>query len=359
MSQAGSKSGTNCLRRESTGRATARTRLRLFAATMFVVIVCLGSVASLLVKNVHAVSSGRAYRSAQPSAHSLDRFAREYGIRTIVNLRGPWAGKRWYEDEHAAGKRLGIAVHDINLCSHNLAPMDELRRLVAVFDTCERPILMHCRRGADRTSLASALYLVLCEDADLDSAMQQYRLVYGHTGWAWGNHLPHVFDCYRGWLVHHGRAHSSATFREWIATEQYAWIFGAQLTLEPFGEPLRTNKATPVKCTALNVSRYAWTLTSPCQKGIHLKVTIREAPNGEETVLRIGDRVGNVAPGEHAVFAFVIPPIPRAGRYLLDAELVDSEDVRFDIMGSGKCHRELEVIADATMAKASHAATVH
>lgn len=38
--------------------------------------------------NFHAVIPGEVYRSAQPLGAALARYRNEYGIRTVLNLRG-------------------------------------------------------------------------------------------------------------------------------------------------------------------------------------------------------------------------------------------------------------------------------
>lgn len=58
--------------------------------------------------NFHSVVAGEVYRSAQPSGATLSRYQRDYGIRTVINLRGENASEAWYQDEIATSRRLGI-----------------------------------------------------------------------------------------------------------------------------------------------------------------------------------------------------------------------------------------------------------
>ena len=53
----------------------------------------------LLGSNFHTVLPGRVYRGAQPSAADVDRLAKDYGVKTIVNLRGSGIPNGWYMDE--------------------------------------------------------------------------------------------------------------------------------------------------------------------------------------------------------------------------------------------------------------------
>jgi len=56
-----------------------------------------------------------------------------------------------------------------------------MEELVALMKKAPKPLLVHCKAGADRTSLASALYLyALKHDPDADRAIS---IIYGHFPW--------------------------------------------------------------------------------------------------------------------------------------------------------------------------------
>jgi len=38
--------------------------------------------------NFHTLTPGEAYRSAQPNIEDIENYTKEYGIRSILNLRG-------------------------------------------------------------------------------------------------------------------------------------------------------------------------------------------------------------------------------------------------------------------------------
>src|ERR1700689_726183 len=67
-----------------------------------------------LGSNFHTVVEGRCYRAAQPSGSSLESYIRQYGIQTVINLRGPNPGEDWYDDEMLAAQR-----HKVNFVSVN------------------------------------------------------------------------------------------------------------------------------------------------------------------------------------------------------------------------------------------------
>ncbi len=108
--------------------------------------------------NFHEVDEGKLYRIAQPGKTDIERIHAEYGIKTILNLRGENEGERWYDVEKETAEKLGIKLINIGMKASRLPHKEDLIKLLDTFKTAERPILMHCQAGADRTGEASAIY---------------------------------------------------------------------------------------------------------------------------------------------------------------------------------------------------------
>jgi protein tyrosine/serine phosphatase len=129
--------------------------------------------------NVHVLAPGVAIRSAQPSAARLDDIVRTYGVRSVVNLRGPNAGKAWYDEELAASSRLGLAHIDIALSARQELSPAQLDAVLARVAQAPKPVLIHCNGGSDRTGLVSAAW-VWSHGGTADDAGRQLALRYGH-----------------------------------------------------------------------------------------------------------------------------------------------------------------------------------
>lgn len=132
--------------------------------------------------NVHEVEAGSFYRSAQLSPEGLASVLDRYGIRTVINLRGP-SSARWYAEERAVSTDKGIAHVDIALSANREPDPATIQELTRLLRDSPRPILVHCKGGADRSGLASALFLLTAEHRPAEEAGGQLSMVYGHFPW--------------------------------------------------------------------------------------------------------------------------------------------------------------------------------
>jgi protein tyrosine/serine phosphatase len=130
--------------------------------------------------NFHIVAVGKLYRSAQPSAGDLAAYAKTYGLRSVINLRGAHPGEPWYDDEIRASNELGLLHIDLALSARRELTPAQLASLKTAFSEAPAPILVHCKSGADRTGLAAALFLFAIERVPAKDAAAQLSIRYGH-----------------------------------------------------------------------------------------------------------------------------------------------------------------------------------
>ena len=131
--------------------------------------------------NFRTVSPGRVYRSGQLTEKQLVEYAREYGIRSVLNLRGRNEQSDWWKEEVAAAGRLGLKHYDLGLSSRKEPTEKEVQKLVAILQEAPKPLLIHCSGGADRSGLASAIYLCRFEGYPYEEARKQLSFIYGHS----------------------------------------------------------------------------------------------------------------------------------------------------------------------------------
>jgi protein tyrosine/serine phosphatase len=143
--------------------------------------------------NRHRIGE-RAWRSAQPTPGQIAAFARD-GIRTIVNLRGErLCGSYWLEVE--ACRRHGIELVDFQVRSRAAPSRAELRAARELFERIDYPMLMHCKSGADRAGLMSALFRIVKDGCPVAVAKEELGLKFGHIRQADTGILDYFFQRY-------------------------------------------------------------------------------------------------------------------------------------------------------------------
>jgi len=100
------------------------------------------------VKNFHQVSEDL-YRSGQPQHSGMHELS-AMGVKTIINLRNS------INDRHEIRNTDLKEVH-IRIGTKKLNYQDVLNTMIAFRDS-EKPMLVHCRRGSDRTGCMVAAY---------------------------------------------------------------------------------------------------------------------------------------------------------------------------------------------------------
>jgi protein tyrosine phosphatase (PTP) superfamily phosphohydrolase (DUF442 family) len=130
--------------------------------------------------NFHTVKEGAFYRSAQLAKDELQIAIRNHGIKGILNLRGAHPGEPWYDDEVTVSKALGVAHYDYALSAYRIVTNKQITDLLGIIRHAPKPLLVHCKSGADRTGLVSALYRFAIEGKSAAEADAQLSVVYGH-----------------------------------------------------------------------------------------------------------------------------------------------------------------------------------
>lgn len=136
-----------------------------------------------LLGNVHVVVEKQYYRSAQLDKAALERVIQEYGIKSILNLLGTSHEKSWYADEIAVSRQLGVEHHDYGISASEFVNANKIDEILKILRDAPKPILVHCKNGADRSGLVSAIYLAEIQGVAVDEAIGQLSLYYGHFPW--------------------------------------------------------------------------------------------------------------------------------------------------------------------------------
>ncbi len=276
-------------------------------------------------RNLHVVVEGKVYRGAQPTPVALRELVQRYHIKTIVNLRGCCNPMPWYLDQCRAVQELDLNQEDVCLSAGRMPPMHELRRLVEVLDGAAHPLFLHCWRGADRTGLAAAVFLLLQPDISLAEARRQLRPRYGHFALGRPAELDEFLEMYEAWLHRHGMEHSPQAFRRW-ARHDYQGGYHAY-RIEHFAAlgPLRTGEPLGFTVRFRNTGQRSWQFKPTLTAGHHAGFQLRDERGQTVTMGYGGFMDKEVPPGEAIDVTLVVPPLHAPGRYRLLVDLVERQ----------------------------------
>ncbi len=161
--------------------------------------------------NTEEIAAG-VWRSNQPDPDRIATY-KDMGIKAVLNLRGT-ANRSHYLLEKEACEAQGIELVSIALSAKKAAPKELYLTLLDIFDSIERPFVVHCKSGADRTGLASVFYLLHVENQPLAVARKQLALRYVHLRWLKTGILDDILDAYEQDLKGLG----PMSLRTWLST---------------------------------------------------------------------------------------------------------------------------------------------
>nr|WP_299344590.1 dual specificity protein phosphatase family protein [Allomuricauda sp.] len=125
------------------------------------------------------------FRSEQPSKKGF-RELEAMGIKTIINLRR-------LKDDNRKAKGTGLQLKKVPLRSAKMVETD-IANVLGLIHASEKPVLIHCWHGSDRTGVIIAAYRVVFENWDKERAIQEFRRKeFGyHENW-----YPNLLDLIR------------------------------------------------------------------------------------------------------------------------------------------------------------------
>lgn len=161
-------------------------------------------------RNLHRISD-EMYRANQPSPEHIARYAKELGLKTIINLRGQ-SPKGYYLLEKEACERHGIQLVDFQVFSREVPTAESVLQAKQLFDSIAYPALMHCKSGADRAGVMSVLYQHFRKGLPIDQALEQLSGKYLHVRHGKTGVLDDFFETY----LAQGKA-AGLSFEDWVS----------------------------------------------------------------------------------------------------------------------------------------------
>jgi len=131
--------------------------------------------------NLYAISDSM-YRSEQPSRKAFKELEL-YGFKTVINFR-----RLWNDNRKARDTDLNL-VH-LPMRSAKLTEAEVIEALKAV-NNAQKPVLLHCWHGSDRTGVVVAAYRTVFENWTKEDAISEFR----HTDFGYHeNWYPHLIS---------------------------------------------------------------------------------------------------------------------------------------------------------------------
>jgi protein tyrosine phosphatase (PTP) superfamily phosphohydrolase (DUF442 family) len=158
--------------------------------------------------NLHEFAPG-AWRAAQPGPRHFAQLARR-GVRTIVNARAGREFGSWPLERESCARH-GLILDNFIVTSRGLPKKPLLLGAREFFASLKKPVLFHCKSGADRAGFVAALYMLLHEGRSATEAMRQLHWRYGHFRFARTGILDAFFEAFRD----EGEAQGLA-FEDWV-----------------------------------------------------------------------------------------------------------------------------------------------
>ncbi|MSP53040.1 MAG: protein tyrosine phosphatase [Gammaproteobacteria bacterium] len=191
-----------------------RLLIRYKYICIIIVVLIAGTSGFLLYPNFHTVIPDQVYRSAQLDQQQFTHYIQQHQIKSIVNLRGQSNDDSWYINELQVSKESNVQHYDLDLPASGITSPENMRALAQIILTSPKPLLIHCWRGADRTGLASAISLILLQDAPLAIAEAQISWEYGAV--ASDSIGKEEFHYYKLWLAKNNLTSSRENFMRWL-----------------------------------------------------------------------------------------------------------------------------------------------
>jgi len=111
------------------------------------------------------------YRGAQPDEAALENLKR-LGIKAIINLRMP---NDVWKEEASTAQTHGILYTNLPLRGLGRPTDEQVRKVLALIETLQGPVFIHCEHGCDRTGTIVACYRIQHDQWTSAAALAEAR----------------------------------------------------------------------------------------------------------------------------------------------------------------------------------------
>ena len=106
------------------------------------------------------------YRSEQPNSEDIVEYE-TLGIGAILNLRK-------HHTDTSEAKSLSINLKHIPMAARNVT-QDQILQALKIINTSDKPIVIHCWHGSDRTGVVAAAYRMVFQNWSATQAIDEFE----------------------------------------------------------------------------------------------------------------------------------------------------------------------------------------
>jgi protein tyrosine/serine phosphatase len=169
--------------------------------------------------NFHQVCN-EVYRANQPSPSHLKSY-KDKGIKAVLNLRG-FTQQSYALFEEDSCKNLGLDLISVPLSGSSAPQPEKLLEIIDIMEKIPKPFVLHCKSGADRAGLVSAMYLIVQKKLSVTEAKKQLSFKYLHLDFTKTGILDYILDVFSQRLKI-----ENIDFLDWIKQEYNAEILNS------------------------------------------------------------------------------------------------------------------------------------
>lgn len=147
--------------------------------------------------NWHVVEPGMVYRSSRMNTESMSHEIVIHQVASILSLVGT------NQEELALARSRGVAYSAYALSDHREATEAQMQAIVAELRRLPKPVLIHCKAGADRTGLVASLYCYAIKGEPPGMADRELSIWYGHLPWWLGFGTSAMDRSFWSYVHHH------------------------------------------------------------------------------------------------------------------------------------------------------------
>ncbi|MGP1273679.1 MAG: tyrosine-protein phosphatase [Phycisphaerales bacterium] len=123
-------------------------------------------------RNFAVVTPGEVYRSGRLTPAATRRVVERRGIRTIIDLGAYHPGSAEERLAQRTAEALGVTRYRLDLEGDATGnPNEYAHALRLIADPANRPVLVHCSAGSERTGCLVALYRAQTDDLDIEGSI--------------------------------------------------------------------------------------------------------------------------------------------------------------------------------------------